>query len=636
MGGRNSILGGILAIGAIFLAPYAVGLIFGDALMAAAALGSTGLMVANSVVAMGIMALGSKLLGLGPDASDFASSIASSPILANEAGGTAGLPIVYGRRMIGTRRIYMNVSDNNKKLHMVMALAEGEIGRIRKVYLNDVLVIDTTIAGAVKTGSVTNGEVIEGTQNVIVSEKHRNNIRFEYRLGSETQPAFSYLTGKFAEWASTAQCKGVALAYFEFNFNRDVYTGVPTIAIEIDGKKIAKVENLTSTYSVAYRSNTADQITYTANSNDSYGASPPDVLYDYLTNDLYGKAISPGNIDIQSFIDAKDYCAKTKTATFAGSTGTKTFTQYFLNGHLEPDDTIFNNVKRILGCFQGYLIFSNGKYQLKINRERLGDETTDSNLFLFNQDNMLGKYDLQLGDKQTRFNRIKTSFYDRDNKYGINMMYYENAAYVDRDNDLTLQREIELPMVTDARQAYYTGALILNQSRYQMSINFTAVYTAFQCEVGDVVRITHPNLGFTDKLFRIMAIGMNIDGTIQITAMEFGDSVYTIRELPEILLPGSVTLPDHTDVAAVPSGSLTADTEVLTQGDGSKIVNITASWTASPDAFVDHYEVRLTGSETAYYTTRATSLVMGPLANGTYNIGVTAVNIYGARSTETT
>jgi hypothetical protein len=630
MGSRNSILGGLLAIGAIFIAPYAVGFLFGDAIMAAAALGSTGLLVANSVVAMGIMALGSKLLGL--DSGSVSSSIASSPILANESGGSAGLPIVYGRRLIGARRIYMNVTDDNKKLHMVMALAEGEIGRIRKVYLNDTLVIDTTISGATKSGSVTNGEIISGTDNVIVSEKHRNNIRFEYRLGSESQPAFSYLTGKASEWASTAQCKGIALAYFEFNFNRDVYTGVPTITVEIDGKKIKKVENLTSTYSIAYRSNTADQIQYTDSSNDSYGASPPDVLYDYLTNDLYGKAISPGSIDIQSFIDAKNYCAKTKTATFSGSS--KTFTQYFINGHIEIDDTLYNNVKRILGCFQGYLIFSNGKYSLKINRERLGSELTASNLFLFDESNIIGKYDLQLGDKQTRFNRIKTSFWDRDNKYATNMMYYENADYVTRDNDLVLERDIELPMVTDARNAYYIGALILNQSRYQMSINFTAVYTAFECEVGDIVRITHPNLGFTEKLFRIMSMGMNLDGTIQITALEFGDEVYTITELPEILLPGSVTLPDHTTVT--PPTGLTASTEVLTQGDGTKIVNITTSWTASTDGFIDHYEVRLTGDSTAYYTTRATSLVMGPLANGTYNIGVTAVNIYGARSVEIT
>lgn len=630
MGSRGSLLGGLLAIGAIFLAPYAVGLLFGDAIMAAAALGSTGLLVANSVVAMGIMALGSKLLGL--DAGSISASIANSPILANEAGGTAGIPVVYGRRLIGTRRIYMNTTDDNKKLHMVMALAEGEIGAIRKVYLNDTLVIDFTIATPVKTGTVTNGEVVEGTHNVIVSEKHRNNIRFEYRLGSTTQPAFSYLTGKAAEWESTAQCKGTAVAYFEFNFNRDVYTGVPTITVEIDGKKIAKVDNLASTYSIAYRSNTADQITYTANANDSYGASPPDVLYDYLTNNQYGKAITAGSIDIQSFIDAKTYCAKTKTATFSGSS--KTFTQHFLNGHVEIDDTLYNNVKRILGCFQGYLVFSNGKYSLKMNRERIGDETTLSNLFSFTQDNIIGKYDLQLGDKQTRFNRIKTTFFDRDNKYGTNMMYYENADYKTRDNDLVLMRDIELPMVTDARNAYYLGALILNQSRYQMSINFTAVYTAFECEVGDVVRITHPNLGFTDKLFRIMAMGMNLDGTIQITGLEFGDAVYTITALPEILLPGSTTLPDHTSVS--PATALTATTEVLTQGDGTKIVNITTAWTASTDGFIDHYEVRLTGDSTAYYTTRATSLVIGPLANGTYNIGVTAVNIYGARSQELT
>lgn len=629
----SKVLGAILAIGAIILAPYLTTAIIG--INGAAVLGATGVMFANSVIAMGIMYVGSSILGLNK-VEGIGDTVANSAITANEASGVAAIPIVYGRRKVGARRVFMNVTDNNSKLHIVMAMAEGEIGRIRKVFFDGVLVVDFTIPSAVVTGDQVNGESIDGTENVIVSTKHRNNMKMRYRLGSTTQSAIGYLTGKFpTEWPSTAQCKGVAIAYFELNFNRDVYSAVPQITFEIDGKKIAKVDNLASTYSVAYRGTTANTITYTEPAspyNDSYGANPADVIYDYMTNSLYGKGIDPAHIDIDTFIAAKGFCSTTINADFGADN--ETFTRYFINGHLSPDDTVYNNIKRLLACFQGYLIFSNGKYQLKINRERVGDELTTSNLFLFDESNIIGRYDLQLGSKQNRFNRVKYSYWDADQDYASNIQYYYDDAYKLLDNGVVLEREIDMPMITDVRQAQYLAATILNQSRFQTTINFTCVYTALEVEIGDIVRLTHTNLGFTDKLFRVLGMSLNQDGTIQVTAVEFDDSVYTINSLPAIPLAGTVTFPDFTTVA--PPTSLIATPQVQTQGDGTKIVLIAASWTASADALVTEYEVKAVGTTTSYYRTSGTSISIGPLPNGTYTISVTAINAYGSRSTETT
>ena len=629
----SKVLGAILAIGAIILAPYLTAAIIG--INGAAVLGATGVMFANSVIAMGIMYVGSSILGLNK-VEGITDTVSNSAITANEASGVAAIPIVYGRRKVGARRVFMNVSDNNSKLHMVMALAEGEIGRIRKVYFDGILVVDFTIAGAVVQGDEVNGETIDGTENVIVSSKHQNNLKMRYRLGSTTQTAIGYLTGKFpTEWPDTAQCRGIAIAYFELNFNRDVYSAVPQITFEIDGKKIKKVDNLASTYSVAYRGTTANTIVYTEPAspfNNSYGANPADVIYDYMTNSLYGKGIDPAHIDIDTFIAAKGFCATTINADFGEDN--ETFTRYFINGHLSPDDTVYNNIKRLLACFQGYLIFSNGKYQLKINRERVGDELTTSNLFLFDESNIIGRYDLQLGSKQNRFNRVKYSYWDADQDYASNIQYYYDDAYKLLDNGVVLEREIDMPMITDVRQAQYLAATILNQSRFQTTINLSCVYTALEVEIGDIVRLTHTNLGFTDKLFRVLGMSLNQDGTIQVTAVEFDDSVYTINSLPAIPLAGTVTFPDFTTVA--PPTSLVATPQVQTQGDGSKIVLIAASWTASADALVTEYEVKAVGTTTSYYRTSGTSLSIGPLPNGTYTISVTAINAYGSRSTETT
>ena len=639
----KKVFGAIIAIAAIALAGPLAGMLgFGSS--------GLGFLLARTVIAMGIQALGSSVLGLNKRDGGTGTGVSQSGIMANEASGIAQIPIIYGRRKVGARRIYLNVKDKTF-LHMVMAVSEGEIGRIRKVYFNDQLAIDMTVGtpgGTQNTETAGVGQVITGTDSKI-TEKFRNHLRFEYRLGTETQTAFSYLTGKFAEWDSNAKCTGVALVYFEFKFNPDVYQSIPNITLEIDGIKVAKVDSLASKYSLAYRSTTNGEIVYTepaAPYNNSWGLNPADVVYDYLTNSRYGKGIDASHINIDSFIDAKRYSKQTVQASFGGTT--ETYVRYMINGHCEPDDTIYNNIKRILSCFQGYLVFSNGQYYLKLNKEVV-DPTTDieypqggtdpqvdsallNQLFQFNENNMIGKYDVQLASKSNRFNRMKLTYYDERSDYNPSIQYYDSATYLARDNNEIFEREIELPMVTDQRNAMTLAGIILNQSRNQMAINFQAVYSALQVEVGDVVCISIENMGWTQKLFRVMSMGINLDGTIDITATEYQHEAYLLTTLPERTEPGSVTLPDFNSVAA-PTG-LTTATRVVSASDGSKQVFIDASWTApTGDGTIKEYEIQVTATGYENYArTTSTSISFGPLPNGTYTVKVRAVNAYGSYS----
>ena len=93
--------GAVLAIGAIALG----GWIAGPAVLGFAA-ESVGFLVARTVVAMGIMSIGSSILGTNKAESAGAEGTRASNILASEASGVASLPIVYGRRRIGSKRVY--------------------------------------------------------------------------------------------------------------------------------------------------------------------------------------------------------------------------------------------------------------------------------------------------------------------------------------------------------------------------------------------------------------------------------------------------------------------------------------------------------------------------------------------------
>ena len=608
----------LLSIAAVATGAWVAGPLLG--------LSGLGALATRTVVALGVNALGSKVLGLNkpPSSPDSpASGSAPSPILANEASSVAAIPIVYGRRLVGAKRIYLNVANSNKDLHVVYAIAEGEASAIRKVYLNDELAIDFTIASPAKTGTVANGESISGTDNVIVATKYQNKLTMNYKLGTSTQTAFST---PFAEWNTYAQAKGVVLLYMVYNFDREVYTGVPQVTVEIDGKKIRRADNLAVTYSVYTHP------TYTT----SYGANPADVLLDYLTNPIYGKALDDSEVDIQSFIDARSYCFQVIQSTF-GST-LDPILRYALNGHVNPDETIYDNVNRILSTCNGFLIYSNGKYVLKINRERTTAEQTLSNLYLFNEDNILGTYDVQLGSKNSRFNRVKMNYFDRDQKYNPNIVYLDDATYLARDNNEVLEREVDLPMITDSRNATVISRIILRQSRYTMSINFTTTFQALQVEVGDIVRVSLNNLGFTNKLFRVMAMSIALDSTIKISAMEYDDSIYTVTgdPLPEIPLPGTVTVPagsSLTTTVVPPPTAVTATPSSITNTDGSISSVINVSWTSAGSTVV-FYEVKAVGPVTQYQTTPSTATTIGPLPDGNYVVSVTSINGFGARSTE--
>jgi hypothetical protein len=275
---------------------------------------------------------------------------------------------------------------------------------------------------------------------------------------------------------------------------------------------------------------------------------------------------------------------------------------------------------------------------LKLNRERTTAEQTLSNLYAIDENNLIGTYDVQLGSKQSRFNRVKMNYFDSTLNYNANIIYLADGTYLARDNGQVLEREVDLSMTTDSRNATLISRIILRQSRYTMSINFTTSFTALQVEVGDIIRISLNNMGFTDKLFRVMAMTINLDSTIQISAMEYSDDIYTVtgEPLPEIPLPGTVTTPagsSLTNVIVPPVTALSATASSIQNTDGSISSVINASWTTA-GATVVFYEVKVVGPITQIQTTPGTAITIGPLPNGTYTVSVISINGFGARSTE--
>ena len=69
-------------------------------------------------------------------------------LLINKASNDANIPVVYGERLVGGTRVFLETSGtDNTYLYMNIAMAEGEISSIEQILINDKVVTwDAAIA----------------------------------------------------------------------------------------------------------------------------------------------------------------------------------------------------------------------------------------------------------------------------------------------------------------------------------------------------------------------------------------------------------------------------------------------------------------------------------------------------------
>jgi predicted phage tail protein len=154
------------------------------------------------------------------------------------------------------------------------------------------------------------------------------------------------------------------------------------------------------------------------------------------------------------------------------------------------------------------------------------------------------------------------------------------------------------------------------------------------------VRLSSRDLGFEDKLFRILSMGLNVDGTVKLDGVEYYDEVYTPGTLPEISVAAKTGRPaDGNDssngasAVVAPPTNINASVGSVQQTDGTYLSKIDVSWTAPTTGGIANYEIVLTGTTNATYITSATSYTITGLPNGTYYVSVRSVNTYGSKST---
>ena len=625
--------------------------------------GATGL-VAGGVANLAVQSL------IGSNSPSSAQSALSSAqaqgILINSQSNVDPIPVIYGRRRVGGTRVFIEVSgSSNEYLHLVLVLSEGAVTAIDNVYLDDVLSTDAKFTG------------------LLTVTKH---------LGTPGEAADAALTADVPKWTSDCKLSNCAYLYVKLKYDRNAFSGLPTITADVRGRSLYDPRDGQTRYS----------------------NNPALVLRDYLSNAIYGRGIASSAIDDTSISAAANACdvritapsfsdiftvstatealtfsqpipidtgdgvkvsstaalpsplvagttyyaikatdtsyqlATTLANAFAGAAidltsagaGQHTLAQlnyaaYACDGTIDTNQTAYDNVRALLTACRGMLVFSGGKYRLVL------DVATTASGFGFTESNITGSWVISQAGKRAKYNRVTAGFYNPAKKWQPDLAMVESTALRATDNGLILEAKIDLPFTANSYRAQNIGQLTLNQSRYGLVVKFSAFQEGLRCEVGDVVPITHSTPGWSAKLFRIMQIEIKDNDEVYVVAREYSASVYTQAVLSPAAVIAQSNLPDPFSVPAVSGLTLTSGTsELLRLADGSVISRIRVGWTAPTEVYAQKGQVEVQTQATTDLGWSPVDIVaaelgvawVSPVQDGaSYNVRIRAINSIGVR-----
>jgi len=184
--------------------------------------------------------------------------------------------MVYGLTKKSGGLLFMDTSDNNKYLHIIVQVASHEIEEFTYIYFNDeklTITSDGNDANGIARYRVTSPSTY-GTDSIYGDGK--KTVRFKLHKGSDTQLADADLVSETEKWTTDHRLRGIAYIYARISYDPDAFpNGLPNISAEIKGKKVLDIRNGSTAFS----------------------ANPALILYDYFTDTKIGLGIDTSNID---------------------------------------------------------------------------------------------------------------------------------------------------------------------------------------------------------------------------------------------------------------------------------------------------------------------------------------------------
>lgn len=521
----------------------------------------------------------------------------------NAVSPAADHAIIYGQKRVGGVVVYRSVTDDEKYLHTIIAIAGHEIEEISKIYANDE---ELTLSAAITSGAnVTN-------ENYEIKDADGNfdsyALYVEGRLGTDGQSAIQTLVDADSQWTSSHTLSGVAYIYIRAEHDIDVFAnGFPTFSVEVKGKKVYDPRTSTT----AYSNNAAL------------------CLRDYLLAD-YGLGVETNEIDDTAFNAAANVCDEDVPLTgFFSSRLGLTQDRYTINGSfttgLPPDDVITDMVASMAGT----IWYSQGKWGVKA-----GSYTTP--VLTLDEDDL--RSGLQISTRHSRrdnFNTVTGMFTGPHTNYQpTDFPQVTSTAFVTADNGEVVTQDLPLPFTNYSFMAQRIAKIALYKNREQLTISGTFGLRALQLQIGDIVNVTNTRLGFSSKTFEVVdwKFGFGTDQTLEVSLVlrEISAAVYEWDAEEDEFEIGNTTLPNAQVTAEVGLTATAIVREVNQSIVGGFEIDVSAS-----EPYAAQFELQYRKSGTTKYINaglqRGGAFEVTGLESGAYDFRARSLNDFGKR-----
>lgn len=608
----------------------------GAAIVAAVAKISVAEIIVGAVVSFALNTVTSAIFGRPetPDLTSFA-SIKTRGATQQFRQPVTERRLVYGEVRTSGPIVFASVSESNKYLHMIVALASHEVEEIGEVFINDVSIPIDDLDG----------------DGIVQSGRYANLVRIKKYLGTDSQTADSDLVSEVSEWTTDHRLRGIAYIYVRYEWDRDVFTtGIPNLSAWVKGKKCLdsrdsvtrwtpNISLQTNDYLVdsdfgleANQSdvdlneldgaaNTCEEFVTTANLDVNFTSI--DVTNNIITLDgdrltyqtgdriqvqsgtigglsaatnyyviAYQRKDTP-RIQVASSLD--NAIAGTAISLTSGTTGTlrkNAEPRYFGGGVIKTSAERGENLKEIMSGMAGQTVYAGGKWRILA-----GEYQTPT--ISFNEGDLAGSVEVSTRiSKKERFNRVQGIYISPLNDGNpSDYPLVSNSTYQAEDGEV-LRRNLDLSFTQRPHTAQRIAKISLERMRQEIIFTARFKMTAFKVQVGDNFYMNFDRYGWSNKVFEVLTWSLdNQDGVpvIEMTCRENASSVYDWNsgEETQVDPAPNTNLPNPFDVDP-PTSLVVTPIETATQQD-DKVYEFVVAWTPPSDPFVTsggYYEVQ--------------------------------------------
>lgn len=451
---------------------------------------------------------------------------------------TNSIPMIYGDAYCGGRFVDAVLSTDAKTMYYVMVVSHiSPNGQFNfdntEMYWGDRKitfdVTDQTKAVSLTDGAGNVDTKIDGnlyiglyksTQAGVITSTNGASLPSVFMGGSNIPTEL--------RWASTGrQMNGLAFAIVQLNYNQ--------------------ADETTSMQTVTFK---ASQYL-----NGTGAAKAGDVWYDYMTNELYGAAMSPDIVNLSSATALNAY--SDQLIPYTENSIAKTQPRYRINGIVDTGQSCLSNINAIMTACDSWNQYNAalGQWSVVINKA----ETT---AYAFNDSNIIGEIRVSAYDITSSVNQIEVEFPSKQNRDQSDFVYYETPALLLYPNEPVNKQSIQLSLVNDSVQAQYLASRILEQAREDLIVTISTAYTGIQVDAGDVISVTNSSYGWTNKLFRVMKVSEislpdgNLGASFDLN--EYNSQVYDNQDITKYTPAPNTDLPDPSFFGVIPAPTIFA------------------------------------------------------------------------------